>query len=469
MTANPQIDRSHNRDIWQKDHDHFVHPWTMFDSFKTDGSLVMARANGAYVYDAEGKRYLDGIGGLWCVNIGYGRGEMADAIAEQARRLAFFNPFVDTTNIPAAELAALVAELAPGSLNRVFFSSGGSTANDTAYRLIQYYQHCRGKHSKKHIIARKGSYHGSTYIAMSIGGKKADHVPEFDYKTDTIHHVSSPNVYRRPAGQSEEEFCDALVKELDDKIRELGPDNVAAFFAEPIMGAGGVIVPPAGYPTRVLEVCRKHDVLYVSDEVVTAFARLGHMFASKEVFDIQPDIITCAKGITSGYQPLGATIFSEEMYDVISSSKEGRCFAHGFTYSGHPVACAAALKNIEIMQDEKLCEHVRETGPYFEEKLATLMESPIVGDVRGSHFMLCVESVANKETKEEFSDEIDIGKRISEHAEQLGLIVRPIGALNVISPPLILTREQIDELVDTLGKAIENTVDDLRKEKLYKG
>lgn len=469
MTTNPQIDRLHNRDIWQKDHDHFVHPWTVFDSFKTDGSLVMARANGAYVYDADGKRYLDGIGGLWCVNIGYGRDEIAEAIAEQARRLAFFNPFVDTTNIPAAELAALLAELTPGPLNRVFFSSGGSTANDTAFRLIQFYQNCRGKHSKKHIISRKGSYHGSTYIAMSIGGKKADHVPEFDYMTDIIHHVSSPNVYRRPEGQSEQEFCDMLVEELEAKILELGPDNVAAFFAEPIMGAGGVIVPPAGYPKRILEVCRKYDVLYVSDEVVTAFGRLGHMFASKEVFDLQPDIICCAKGITSGYQPLGATIFSEEIYDVISSPKAGRCFAHGFTYSGHPVACAAALKNIEIMQDEKICEHVREVGPYFEEKLATLKELPIVGDVRGSHFMLCVESVADKETKAEFSSDVNIGKRISNHAEQLGLIVRPIGALNVISPPLILTRDQIGELVDTLGKSIENTVDDLHKEGLYKG
>ena len=468
MTANPQIDRSHNRDIWQKDHDHFVHPWTMFDSFKTDGSLVMARANGAYVYDADGKRYLDGIGGLWCVNIGYGRDEIGEAIAEQAKRLAFFNPFVDTTNIPAAELAALVAELAPGSLKRVFFSSGGSTANDTAYRLIQYYQNCRGRHSKKHIIARKGSYHGSTYIAMSIGGKKADHVPEFDYKTDTIHHVSSPNVYRRPEGQSEQEFCDALVEELEAKILELGPDNVAAFFAEPIMGAGGVIVPPEGYPTRIMELCKRHDVLYVSDEVVTAFGRLGHMFASKEVFDIQPDIITCAKGITSGYQPLGATIFSEEIYDVMSSTKQGRCFAHGFTYSGHPVACAAALKNIEIMQDEKICEHVREIGPYFEEKLATLAELPIVGDVRGSHFMLCVENVADKQTKEPFPDEANIGKRISDHAERLGLIVRPIGALNVISPPLILSRAQIDELVEMLGTSIQNTVDDLRKEGLFK-
>jgi adenosylmethionine-8-amino-7-oxononanoate aminotransferase len=263
---------------------------------------------------------------------------------------------------------------------------------------------------------------------------------------------------------TEEEFCEVLIKELEEKILELGPDNVAAFFAEPIMGAGGVIVPPKGYHLKTWEVCKKYDILYVSDEVVTAFGRLGHMFASKEVFDIQPDIITSAKGLSSGYVPLAATIFSDEIWDIISAPNPDHLFALGYTYSGHPVACAAGLKNIEILEHEKICEHVRETGPYLEEKLNTLRNLPIIGDVRGSHFMMGFESVKNLETKEVFPKETMIGNRIAKKCQDAGVLVRPVDNFNVISPPLILTRNQIDELVEALRKGIEAVVDELKKQ-----
>jgi len=455
--------------LWRKDRDHYIHPWTDFSTFKDEGSLVMASSDGAYVYDAGGKRYLDGIGGLWCVNIGYANEEMAEAIAEQVRRLAYYSTFTHITTPPAAELAAKLAALAPIPLNHVFYGTGGSMANDTAVRIIHFYFNRLGKRKKKHIISRVDGYHGSTYLAMSMTGVAFDHTG-FDVITDFVHHVSAPNPYRRPDGMSIEEFCDEKVGELEAKILEVGPENVACFIAEPIMGAGGVIVPPRGYQRRTLEVCRKYEVLYISDEVVTAFGRLGHMFASEPVFELVPDVLCVAKGMSSGYLPLSATILSDEMYDVISVPQApGALFTHGFTYSGHPVCCAAGLKNIEIMERDDICGHVREVGPYFEEKLRSLLDLPLVGDVRGSHFMMCIENVADRETKALLPKEAAIGDRIARQAQARGLLVRPIAHLNVLSPPLILTREQIDAMVETLRGSILASMDELVREGLWKG
>ena len=423
--------------------------------------MIMEHAGGSYLTDIEGNRYLDAVGGLWCTNIGQGREEMADAIAAQVKKLAYASPFVDMTTTPAAELASKLADIAPGSLNHVLYSCGGSTAIDSAYRLIQFYQNCRGLHDKKHIIARDASYHGSTYIAMSIGGKKADHPPEFDYKRDTIHHISSPNFYRAEGYESEEQFLEFLVDELEQKILSLGADKVAAFFAEPILGAGGVVVPPKGYHQRTHAVCKQYDVLYVSDEVVTAFGRLGHWFASQDVFGFEPDIITCAKGLSSGYLPLGATIYSDEIHEVISEQGKGRYFAQGYTYSGHPVCCAAALKNIEIMERENIFQNAVDVGDYFGEQLNTLTDLPIVGQVRGYRLMQCVEFVSNKETREMFPEEMDIGKVVSDIADKKGLLVRPIVHLNVMSPPLIISKEEVDFTVATLRESISEAVDQI--------
>ena len=450
--------------VWQQDIDHHIHPWTDFSTFKENGSMVLAGSDNVHVVDGEGRRYLDGIGGLWCVNIGYARKEMADAIAEQIMQIPYYSSFGHHTTVPAAQLSAKLAELAPGNLNHVFYGCGGSVANDTAVRMIHFYFNQLGKTTKKQIISRIDGYHGSTYMAMSITGVKFDHIG-FDIEEKLVHHISCPNPYRRPQEQSLEDFCDEKVQELEDKILELGEDNVAAFFAEPIMGAGGVIVPPEGYHKKTLDVCRKYGVLYVSDEVVTAFGRLGHMFASEDEFDIVPDIITCAKGLTSGYLPLGATIISDDIYEVISKPQaDGALFTHGYTYSGHPVSCAAALKNIEIMEREQLCDHVKDLGAYFEAQVKGLIDLPIVGEVRGRKFMMCIENVADKESKELIHADAAVGNRIADHCQARGLIVRPLAHMNVLSPPLTLTKENIDFLVSTLRESIEETTKDLKNE-----
>ena len=442
------------QDLWQRDKTHFLHPWQHFDSFKRDGSLVIARGDGAYIFDADGNKYLDGIGGMWCVNVGYGRKEISQVMAEQAETLAYYSTFYDTTNPPAVELATKLAALAPGSLNHVMFACSGSGANDSAIRLAHYYQSRRGKPEKKHILAREGGYHGSTYLAASLSSRWGVENPHFQYTENIIHLLSEPNTYRRPDGLTEAQFADSLVDEFDAKLRELGAQNIAAFIAEPIQGSGGVIMPPAGYLKRIAERCCEEDILYISDEVVTAFGRLGHMFASRDAFDIQPDMIVMAKGLTSGYIPMGATLFTDEIYDAISAPDPEACFEHGFTYSGHPVACAVALKNIEIIERENICDHVLDVGAYFEERLKSLSDLPLVGDVRGQKFMLCLEYVANKQTKALLPDELDIGKRIADACGARGLMVRPMEYLNVLSPPLILSKGQIDFIVDTLSESV---------------
>ena len=448
------MDAGTTNEIVERDRRHLIHPYQVFDTVLVDDVLPIARGAGARLVDSDGREYLDAVGGMWCTNIGLGRDEMADAIAQQVRELAYANPFVDMTNGPAGLLCEKLAELAPGDLNRVFLSTGGSTAVDAAFRLIQFYQYAKGTPEKRHVLSRHDAYHGTTYAAVSIGGKPGDRVTGFEYIEDTIHHLSSPNHYAHGGGRTEQEFADDLVAEFRAKIDELGASNVAAFFAEPIMGSGGVIMPPADYLYRVRELCREHDIVYVSDEVVTGFGRLGEWFASESVFGIVPDIITSAKGLTSGYLPLGATIVSDRIYDVIAEPGHDRYFAVGFTYSGHPVSCAAALKNIEIIEREGLLEHVREIGPYFQEQLATLTDLPMVGDVRGSHLMACVEFVEDRETRRHYPEELDVGKLVANACEPRGLIVRPMVHLNVMSPPLVIDRDDVDRIVATLRDAI---------------
>ena len=449
----------------QADLDHCIHPWTDFADWTRTGSTIMVRGEGAHVWDAEGNRFIDGMGGLWFANVGFGRRELIDAATRQLGALPQYSYFTNLGNPPATELAAKLAELAPGSLNHVFYSTGGSVANDTAVRVAHYYFDNLGRPSKRLIISRRNAYHGSTFLAAALSGKMGDK-PGFRFPEGLVHHVSEANCYRMPDGvDGEAAYCDFLVDEFERTIADLGADNVACFFAEPIMGAGGVLVAPAGYHRRMKEVCEAHDILYVSDEVVTAFGRLGHFFASEDRFDVVPDILVTAKGITSGYMPLGATIVSDEVFDGLSRPRtDGAIFSHGFTYSGHAVACAVALANIALMEREDICGTVRRTGPYFLERLKTLGALPIVGDVRGSHFMLCVELVRDRETKEPFPEAIAIGKRVDLHAQARGLIVRPIGNLCVLSPALTLTTDEIDRIVAILGDSIQATISDLDRE-----
>lgn len=337
MQASPGLNSPSPEDIQAMDRGHVLHPWTNFGAFEREGALVIARGQGAWLWDTDGRRYFDAVGGLWCTNIGLGRRDMAEAIAAQAERLAFSNTFVDMTNEPSARLAAKLAALAPGDLNRVHFTTGGSTAVDSAARMVAFYQSCMGRPGKMDLVARDFSYHGSTYLSQSIGKRPGDRVAEFRYKETGIHHLTAPNPYRRPAGTSEAEFCDLLVAEFEALIARVGADRIGGFFAEPIQASGGVIVPPEGYLRRMWELCQRHDILFVADEVVTAFGRLGHWFASLDEFGVQPDMICVAKGLTSGYVPMGAVIFSDRLWEAMAAKGE-RWFTSGFTYAGHPVA-----------------------------------------------------------------------------------------------------------------------------------
>ena len=460
-TANDAIQGT---SLWQKDKDHFLHPWTHFDTFKRDGSLVIREAEGAYITDASGRRYLDGIGGLWCVNIGYGRESMARVVADQMRKLSYSNTFVDCTNEPAAELAAKLARLAPGALNHVAYSMSGSCANDTAVRLAHFYHARRGEPERRMILSRFNSYHGSTYLGMTIGNREGDRSPYFNYVEGLVHHLSAPYAYRRSAGMSEAAFTDSLVAELEETIGRLGAGNIAAFIAEPIQGAGGVVPPPTDYLPRMRDIVAKHGILFIADEVVTGFGRIGHWFASKDEFGIEPDILVCAKGLTSGYLPLGATIYSDRMHEAISAPGKEAWFTHGFTYSGHPVCCAAALENIRIIEEDGLLAHARTIGDYFETRLKELAALSIVGDVRGRRLMMCVEYVADKATREPFPEAAGISRRIAQRCESKGLLVRPLGHLDIMSPPLIWTRKECDMLVDTLADAIGEVSLELRRE-----
>jgi adenosylmethionine-8-amino-7-oxononanoate aminotransferase len=450
-------------DLWEMDRAHALHPWTNFGPFETEGSLVIARGEGCYLWDAEGRRYLDAVGGMWCTNVGLGRKDMARAIADQVERLAFANSFVDVTNEPSARLSAKLAALSPGDLNRVHLTTGGSTAVDTAVRMVWYYQSCMERPEKTDIVARDHSYHGSTYLSQSVGKRPGDRVAEFRYKEDGIHHLTAPNPYRRPEGMSEAQFCDGLVAEFEALIARVGADRIGGFIAEPIQASGGVIVPPDGYLRRMWQVCQRHDILFIADEVVTAFGRLGHWFASEAEFGVVPDMITCAKGLTSGYLPLGALIFSDRIWEAMAAKGE-RWFTSGFTYSGHPVSCAAALKSIEIIETEGLLENAATVGDYFLDRLKGLESLPLVGQVRGRRLMVCVENVASKLTKEPLPDGVNESKRISDAAEAMGLMVRPIGHLNVMSPPLTITKGQVDFVVETLGRAIRKVTDELVRE-----
>ncbi|WP_066208199.1 aminotransferase [Flammeovirga sp. MY04] len=455
------------KDYWTLDKQHVIHPYTNFEKFSDEGSVIYAKGKGHHIYDEQGRAYLDGIAGLWCVNIGHGNEEIAETMAEQSQKLAYYNTFEDASSRPMAELGEKLAEISPGALNHVFYGTGGSMGNDTAVKIAHYYFNLLGKPNKKKILSRDLAYHGSTYLAHAITGISSTHM-SFDLPHQLVHYLTAPYTYRNQGDRTLEEFIDFLVDEMEEAIIKIGPDNIAMFFAEPIMGAGGVIVPPGDYHKRTHALCKKYDILYVSDEVVTAFGRLGKMVSSKDLFDVEPDMCVYAKGISSGYIPLGATMISDQIHQVISKpKKDNPYFSHGFTYSGHALSCQVGLKNIEILERDNFCGHVSKWGPYFEEELGKLSEYGIVGEVRGSHYMLALEYVQKKETKESFAPEVNIGKRVYHHAKQLGLIIRPIGNLNVLSPPLTYDQKAIDNTINILRESIERTIKDLIEEGLW--
>lgn len=430
---------------------HLIQSFADLNLLKQNGArTVIVGADGALVRDSEGNELIDGIGGLWCVNVGHRRREMIDAITRQLEELDFYSTFYNFTHPTAAALAEKVASLAPGHLNKVYFGNSGSVANDSAVRILHHYNNRLGRPNKKKILSRIGAYHGSTHLAIAMTTPL--YSEGWDSADGLVHHLRSPHFWREGEGMSEAEFLDALVDDLKQSIEGIGAENIAAFIAEPIQGAGGVIVAPEGYHARMAAVCADNEIKYISDEVVTAFGRLGHFFASKDVFGVTPDIITTAKGLTSGYQPLSATIVSDEIHEVISGP--GGMFLHGMTYSGHPAAAAAGLANIAIMENEKLPERVRTTGKIFENALRGLSDLDIVGEVRGSHFMMGIEFVKDKGNKTPFAPEDNIGLKIARAAQKRGLIARPLGNIAILSPTLILTEEQIASIADILRESI---------------
>ena len=439
-------------DVKAWDRKHQLHPWAPMDAWRGYDNMLVNTAKGIYLWDSEGKRFIDGPGGMWCVQIGYGRQDMADAISKQVMLLPYASPWTTTTE-PSAVLAKKIADFAPGDLNNVFFTTGGSTAVDTALRTVHFFNNRLGRHDQKIILAREKGYHGSTYLASSVTGKERDK-NRFDVESRLVRFLPDVNPYVRPDGMSEGEWCDEKVADLEKMIERVGADNIGGFIAEPILCSGGVIIPPKGYHKRTFDICRAHDILYISDEVVTAFGRLGHWFASESEFGIVPDMITCAKGLTSGYLPLGACIISDRIMERMTGPDQDMLFSNGYTYSAHPVSCAAALKNIEIIENEKILEHVKEVSPYFQERLQALRKFPIVGDVRGRGLLGCIEG--RPETDGTNLDaQRKLGALLDEACEEMGLLVRPLINMAVFSPSLIITKPEIDEMFDILEKALE--------------
>ena len=446
---------------------HLVQPWPYAGQIGDEARGLVGDGDGIYIHDAEGRRLIDGPAGMWCVNLGHRRKELAQVMFDQAMELSYNTPWY-TMNAPSAELAARLAGHAPGDLNHVFYTTGGSSAGETALRFMPCANNVRGRPEKKLILSRGGAYHGSTYLSASLNGRPRDR-DWMDGADGLIEKLTSPNPFRRPEGVSRAAFADVLVAEFRETVARIGAERIGAFVGEPVQASGGVIVPPADYLPRIAQICRDNDILYISDEVVTAFGRLGEVFASERLFGFEPDMITFAKGVTSGYFPLGGVMISDRLMEELRRSNHPEAmFAHGLTYSSHPVGCAVALKNLDLLEGGVL-DHVRKVGPYFQARLKELEELPLVGEVRGLGLMACVECVADRESMNPLKLDNEVGRRIDAHCQRLGLLVRPLINMCVMSPPLIITREQIDDLVAILREGISRTMDDLRREGLWRG
>ena len=446
---------------------HLIQPWPTAGRIGDEARGLIGSGDGIYVTDASGAKLIDGPAGMWCVNVGHRRRELADAMRDQAMALSYNSPWY-TMNEPSAELAERIAGHAPGDLNHIFFTTGGSSAVESALRFMQFYNNVRGLPEKKLILSRGGAYHGSTYLSASLNGRSRGK-DWMDEASDLVVKLSCPDPFRRPGGMSLEAFSDMLVAEFSDAVDRIGAERIGAFVGEPVMASGGVIVPPENYLQRIAKICRDNDILYISDEVVTAFGRMGHVFASKDVFGIEPDIITFAKGVTSGYFPLGGMVVSDRLFaELRKSNHADAMYAHGLTYSSHPIGCAVALKNLDILEGG-LLDHARDLAPYFLERLKTLEDLALVGEVRGAGLMACVECVADHESNNPLTLDTEVGRRIDAHCQELGLLVRPLIHMCVMSPPLIISRKQIDEMVAILREGISRTMDDLRKEGLWQG
>ncbi len=450
-----------------RDIETLVHPYTNLDAHRQIGPLVLERGQGVYVYDTTGKAYLEGLAGLWCTSLGYGNEELVEAAATQMRKLPFSHLFSGRSHDPAIELAEKLKEIAPVPVSKVFFCNSGSEANDTQIKLVWYMNNALGRPQKKKIISRMKAYHGVTIASASLTGLPNNQI-DFDLPIAGIFHTSCPHHYRFAVeGESEEAFSARLADELEQLILREGPDTIAAFIAEPVMGAGGVIVPPKDYFTKIMAVCDRYDVFMIADEVICGFGRLGKMFGS-DVLGFRPHSVSVAKALSSAYQPIAAVMIPETMYQaMLSESRKIGTFGHGFTYSGHPVAAAVALRTLEIYARERIVDQVADKIPQFQARLGKLGEHPLVGEARGLGLIGAVELVADKRSKRAFDPKAGIGARCVAFAQDEGLIVRFLpGDTVAVCPPLIISPAEIDELFDKLSRALDRTLDWVAQEKL---
>ena len=449
-------------ELQELDAAHHMHPFTNGAQLAEKGTRVITRAQGCTLTDSDGTEILDAMAGLWCVNIGYGRDELARAAFEQMQELPYYNTFFQTSHPPVIELAQRIAALTPGDLNHVFFASGGSDANDTNIRMVRTYWALKGKPSKKTIISRVNAYHGSTVGAASLGGMTPMH-EQGGLPIPDITHIMQPHWWAEGGEMSPEEFGLHAARALEREIERLGEDNVAAFIAEPVQGAGAVIVPPETYWPEIQRICDEHEILLIADEVICGFGRTGNWFGS-QTFGIRPDIMTIAKGLSSGYAPIGASVVSDEVAAAIDSAE----FNHGYTYSGHPVSCAVALENLRILDEEGIVERVKtETAPYLREKWSAFADHPLVGEVRISGMMAALQLTPDKASRAAFAaDPGTVGTICRDFCFDSNLIMRHVKDSMIISPPLVITKQEIDIMADRAGRALDQTYDRLKAEGL---
>lgn len=453
------VAKSNQTKRWQEmDAAHHLHPFTTHHDLAAKGARVITNAKGIYLYDSEGRRLIDGMAGLWCVQVGYGREELAEAGYKALKELSYYNSFFQTTNPYTAELSQRLSEVTPKGIDRFFFANSGSEGNDSAVKIIRYFWNLQGKPKKKVFIARKKAYHGVTLAAASLSGISAMH-PQADLPLPGFVHIDCPYWYGEGGDMTPDEFGLKTARALEEKILELGAENVAAFVAEPVQGAGGLIIPPATYWAEINRICKKYDVLLHIDEVICGFGRTGQWFGS-QTFGIEADMINMAKGLSSGYQPIAAVGLGQRVGDALFHAKDE--WSHGFTYSGHPVACAVALANLDVLQKERLVEKVGgATGAHFQKKLAELNDHPLVGETRGVGLLGAIELVKNKKTREKYPSELDVGYRCRVHCFENGLVMRAIGDTMVLSPPLVITESELDELFALARKCIDLVARDL--------
>ncbi|MBB4844867.1 putrescine aminotransferase [Paucibacter oligotrophus] len=446
---------------WQSaDSRHFLHPFTDFKGLAKKGARIIERAENIYLWDSEGHKILDAMSGLWCVNVGYGQQSLIDAATRQMQELPFYNAFFQTATPPAIELAEVLAEISPPQFQHVFFTSSGSEGNDTVVRMVRRYWDVLGQPARQIIIGRNNGYHGSTMAGASLGGMSGMHA-QGGLPIPNISHIEQPHWFELGGTQSREEFGITAARWLEDKILALGPERVAAFIGEPVQGAGGVIVPPSTYWPEIQRICDKYGVLLVSDEVICGFGRTGNWFGC-ETLGSKPDLMTFAKGVSSGYIPLGGVMVGERVAKVLI--EQGGEFNHGFTYSGHPTACAVALANIKLLREQDVVRKVREDlGPYLAQRFAELNEHPLVGETQSCGMMAAVQLVKDKAARQCFDGALEVGMMCRAHCFANGLIMRAVGDRMIVAPPLVMTRAQIDEMMALIKRCLDLTLAQLKE------